>query len=203
MLRGRIVAARGVKAEISSRRRKPHGCCTATAASPIPADVPAGSQVVEGEWWPPDYTGPPLVSFEKKIADGLGLKIGDDDHRQRARPQHHAKIANLRTRGLAEPRHQFRAGVLAQRIRRRAAHPYRDADRAHADSRRATPRSSSAVADAFPTVTSVRVREALETVGTVVTNLVLAIRGASAVTLIVRHAGAGRRAGRRPPPPGL
>ena len=41
-----------------------------------------------------------------------------------------------------------------------------------------------AVADAFPMVTSVRVREALETIGTVVTNLVLAIRGASAVTLI-------------------
>jgi putative ABC transport system permease protein len=41
-----------------------------------------------------------------------------------------------------------------------------------------------AVADAFPMVTSVRVREALETIGTVVTNLVMAIRGASAVTLI-------------------
>lgn len=41
-----------------------------------------------------------------------------------------------------------------------------------------------AVADAFPMVTSVRVREALETIGTVVTNLVLAIRGASIVTLI-------------------
>ena len=41
-----------------------------------------------------------------------------------------------------------------------------------------------AVADAFPMVTSVRVREALETVGAVVTNLVLAIRGASAMTLI-------------------
>ena len=40
------------------------------------------------------------------------------------------------------------------------------------------------VADAFPMVTSVRVREALETIGTVVTNLVLAIRGASTVTLI-------------------
>ena len=33
-------------------------------------------------------------------------------------------------------------------------------------------------------VTSVRVREALETIGAVVTNLVMAIRGASAVTLI-------------------
>src|ERR1700743_975970 len=40
------------------------------------------------------------------------------------------------------------------------------------------------VAEAFPMVTSVRVREALETIGTVVTNLVLAIRGASAITLI-------------------
>jgi putative ABC transport system permease protein len=40
------------------------------------------------------------------------------------------------------------------------------------------------VADAFPMVTSVRVREALETIGSVVTNLTLAIRGASAVTLI-------------------
>ena len=50
--------------------------------------------------------------------------------------------------------------------------------------RPATPRIIKSVADAFPMVTSVRVREALETIGTVVTNLVLAIRGASAVTLI-------------------
>ena len=54
----------------------------------------------------------------------------------------------------------------------------------HPERRRAMPRSSRQVADAFPMVTSVRVREALETIGTVVTNLVLAIRGASAVTLI-------------------
>jgi putative ABC transport system permease protein len=40
------------------------------------------------------------------------------------------------------------------------------------------------VADAFPMVTSVRVREVMESVGSVVTNLTLAIRGASAVTLI-------------------
>jgi putative ABC transport system permease protein len=40
------------------------------------------------------------------------------------------------------------------------------------------------VADHFPMVTSVRVREVMETIGSVVTNLALAIRGASAVTLI-------------------
>ena len=41
-------------------------------------DVPQGSRVVEGQWWGRDYVGPPLISFEKKIAEGLGLKIGDD-----------------------------------------------------------------------------------------------------------------------------
>ena len=39
--------------------------------------------------------------------------------------------------------------------------------------------------------------------GSIVTNLVLAIRGASALTLLVGRAGARRRAGGRPPPPGL
>jgi putative ABC transport system permease protein len=40
------------------------------------------------------------------------------------------------------------------------------------------------VADAFPMVTSVRVREVMETIGSVVANLALAIRGASTVTLL-------------------
>ena len=42
-----------------------------------------------------------------------------------------------------------------------------------------------AVADSFPMVTAVRVKDALEAVGAIVTNLVLAIRGASALTLLV------------------
>jgi putative ABC transport system permease protein len=42
-----------------------------------------------------------------------------------------------------------------------------------------------AVADDFPSVTAVRVREALEAVGQVVTNLVLGLRGATALTLAV------------------
>jgi len=38
-------------------------------------EVPRGSKVVEGNWWGADYRGPPLVSFEKKIADGLKLAL--------------------------------------------------------------------------------------------------------------------------------
>jgi putative ABC transport system permease protein len=40
------------------------------------------------------------------------------------------------------------------------------------------------VADAFPNVTTVRVKDALDAVGGIVTNLVLAIRGASIVALV-------------------
>jgi putative ABC transport system permease protein len=41
-----------------------------------------------------------------------------------------------------------------------------------------------AVAGAFPTVTVVRVKEALDSLGTLVSNLLMAIRGASAITLL-------------------
>jgi putative ABC transport system permease protein len=33
--------------------------------------------VVAGEWWPPDYSGPPAVSIDEEIARGFGVGIGD------------------------------------------------------------------------------------------------------------------------------
>lgn len=33
--------------------------------------------LVEGEWWPEDYAGPPLVSVEAEAATELGVNIGD------------------------------------------------------------------------------------------------------------------------------
>jgi hypothetical protein len=77
MLRGRIVAANGVKAE--DLRPPPSAGWVLQSDRGIThtADIPLGSRVVEGKWWNADYDGPPLLSFEKKIAEGLGLKIGD------------------------------------------------------------------------------------------------------------------------------
>ncbi len=106
-------------------------------------ELPKGSKVVEGEWWSADYSGPPLVSMEKKIADGLGLKLGDEIVVNVLGRDIPAKIGNLRTIDWQGHRHQFRAGVLAQRLQGRAAHPYRDADRGRRRLRPATARSSS------------------------------------------------------------
>jgi len=35
------------------------------------------NELVEGEWWPEDYAGPPLVSVEEDAANELGVGIGD------------------------------------------------------------------------------------------------------------------------------
>lgn len=41
------------------------------------ARVPEGSSVTAGQWWSRDYTGEPLVSVDDKLAEAIGLKVGD------------------------------------------------------------------------------------------------------------------------------
>lgn len=40
-------------------------------------DPPAGTLIETGEWWPADYSGPPLVSLGTDMRDALGLNLGD------------------------------------------------------------------------------------------------------------------------------
>ena len=40
-------------------------------------EVPPGNVVTEGNWWPKDYTGEPLVSIDQDFAEVVGLKPGD------------------------------------------------------------------------------------------------------------------------------
>ena len=41
------------------------------------ADGVDNTRVERGEWWPDDYSGPPLVAFEDREADQSGLQVGD------------------------------------------------------------------------------------------------------------------------------
>jgi putative ABC transport system permease protein len=41
------------------------------------SNLPKGSTLTEGRWWPADYRGPPLVSVEAAQARALGLSLGD------------------------------------------------------------------------------------------------------------------------------
>jgi putative ABC transport system permease protein len=39
--------------------------------------VPQGSEVIAGKWWAADYKGPPLVSLDQRVAESLGIGVGD------------------------------------------------------------------------------------------------------------------------------
>ena len=147
-------------------------------------EIPAGSRLVEGKWWGADYDGPPLVSFEKRIADGLGLKLGDPIIVNVLGRNITATIANLRTVDWESLGINF-VMVFSPNSFRGAPHT-RLATLTYPGGGTPTQEVAviRAVAENFPMVTAVRVKDALEAIGSIVANLVLAIRGASAITLL-------------------
>jgi putative ABC transport system permease protein len=183
MLRGRIVEARGVGVDNLKPAPEAEWVLQSDRGITYATDVPKGSRLVEGKWWDAGYSGPPLVSFEKKLAEGLGLKLGDPVTVNVLGRNITATIANMRAVDwqslginfvLVFSPNTFRAAPHTHIATLAQDHPTADGDA----------RIIRAVADAFPTVTAVRVREVLESIGGLVTNLVLAIRGASAITLV-------------------
>jgi putative ABC transport system permease protein len=183
MLRGRIVAARGVKAEELNASSDSEWVLQSDRGLTYTGEIPKGSKIVEGKWWGADYQGPPLISIEKKIADGLRLKLGDEivvNVLGRDIPAHIGNMRNIDWQGLGI---NF-VLVFSPNAFKGAPHTHvATLTEAHPDSTDDA-RIIKRVADAFPMITSVRVREVMETIGSVVSNLALAIRGASAVTLI-------------------
>jgi putative ABC transport system permease protein len=183
MLRGRIVAARGVKAEDLNPSNDSEWVLQSDRGLTYTGEIPRGSQIVEGEWWGADYAGPPLVSIEKKIADGLKLKIGDEIVVNVLGRNISARIGNMRNIDWQGMGINF-VLVFSPNAFKGAPHTHvATLTEANLDAT-GDAKIIKQVADAFPMVTSVQVREVMETVGAVVANLALAIRGASAVTLI-------------------
>jgi len=184
MLRGRIVAANGVAVEKLKPAQSAAWVLQSDRGITFSGEVPAGSRVVAGEWWKPDVQGAPLVSMEAKVADGLGLKVGDSVTVNVLGRNLTARIANLRALDWQNLGINF---VLVFSPNSFRGAPHTDIATLTYPGPTATADEIAllkAVAEAFPGVTTVRVREALDAVGHVVTNLVLALRGASALTLL-------------------
>ena len=145
---------------------------------------PDGSSLKEGAWWPADYKGPPLVSVEAGAAEGLGLKVGDTITVNVLGRALTAKIANLRTVNWRTLGINF---VFVFSPNTFAGAPHTLLATATFPDGSAPQRELSLlkeVATAFPTVTSVRVKDALDALNDIVGQLALAIRGAASVALV-------------------
>src|SRR5262249_53002141 len=184
MLRGRIMSANGIKADDIKAQPNAAWVLQSDRGITFATEVPRGSTVVKGDWWPADYHGPPLVSFENKIADGLGLKIGDPIVVNVLGRNITAQIANLRAVHWENLGINF---VLVFSPNAFAGAPHTDiATLAYpgGGTVQQEPALLKSVSDAFPSITAVRVKDAIEAVGEIVGNLVIAVRGASLVALV-------------------
>jgi putative ABC transport system permease protein len=184
MLRGRIVSANGIKADDLKAAEGSRWVLRGDRGITYARDVPAGSRIVEGQWWDANYSGEPLVSLESRTAHDLGLKIGDTITVNVLGRNFTARIANLRAVEWENLGINF---VLVFSPGLFESAPHTDiATLTFADGGTPTEETKivKALGDKFPAVTAVRVKDALDAVGGLIGNLVLALRGASSITLI-------------------
>ena len=183
MMRGRITALNGEPVEKAKAAQDAAWVLEGDRGITYAAKPPEGSKIVAGTWWPETYDGPPLVSFDRKLAAGVGLKLGDTVGVNVLGRPVVATISNLRDVDWENFGINF-VMVFSPNTFREA--PHMELATAAFPDGGDTAREMSllkVVAAQFPTVTIVRVKDALEAVNALVGRLALAIRGASSVAL--------------------
>lgn len=76
-LRARIVAVAGVPADRVAATPDTAWALRGDRGLTYAAVPPEGTRLVAGAWWAADYQGKPLVSFDARLAEGWGVRIGD------------------------------------------------------------------------------------------------------------------------------
>ncbi|MGC2409975.1 MAG: FtsX-like permease family protein [Methyloceanibacter sp.] len=185
MLRGRIVALNGVPAEKVEASPDNRWVLSGDRGLTYTSKVPDGSTIVEGSWWPRDYAGPPLVSFDAEAARGLGLKLGDSVTVNVLGRNVEARIASFRKidweslainfvmvfspNTLVEAPHR----VLTTLELPKTTGPAREA------------KLIQSLADRFPLVTAIKVGDIVDAAQDLLEKVMTAIRMTAGVTLLI------------------
>jgi putative ABC transport system permease protein len=183
MLRGRMIKIGATPVEQVKTKPEHSWVLNGDRGLTYADTVPEGSTVVAGSWWPADYAGPPLVSFEADIARGLGLKLGDSVTVNVLGRNVEAKIANLRdvkweslalnfvmvftTNTLAGAPHKLLATLTLPKTAPLAL----EADLARVIGRE------------FPAATAIRVKDAINQFSAIFVKIMTAVRAAGSITL--------------------
>jgi len=180
MLRGRVTRLNGetIKPEnvAENGRWILHGDRGVTWARELPED----ETLVAGDWWPADYNGPQLVSLSARSAAALGLRIGDTITINILGRNITGKVANLRDVRWGTLRMNFLFMFSPGEL---AGAPQTHLATVHADPE-GEEKIETAVAAAFPNVTTIRVRDVLEAVNGFLGKLGLAIQMTAGIAII-------------------
>lgn len=184
MLRGRIVRIGGIPVEQVKTAPEAQWVLSGDRGLSYADEVPEGSRVIEGNWWPKGYAGEPLVSFEAELAKALALGIGDTVTVNVLGRDVTARISNLREVRWESLAINFvmvfspntLAGAPHNMLATIALPP-------------ATPLAVEAelsrrIGQLLPATTAIRVRDAINAFNGVFERVIMAVRAAAGVTLL-------------------
>src|SRR5690606_23667802 len=182
MLRGKITAVNGVPSDQLTVAQEAQWALRGDRGITYSAELPEGSSLVRGNWWPGDYSGPPLVSFSEELAQGFSVDVGDTITINVLGWEITAEIANTRQIDWTNLGINF-VLVFSPGLLSAAPHTVLATVEMNGGplAEEALERE---VTSAFPNITSVRVREALEAVNELLGNFAVAVRATGGITLV-------------------
>ncbi len=177
-IRGRVVRIKDVPANQSGIN---HWTLRRDRALSYSAVMPAGTEIVAGSWWSEDYRGEPLIAIEDDVAEAYGVDIGDKLAFTVLGRVIEAEIAVIRaeidwSQGRLDAAFLFSPGILDG-----APHSYAAAVDVSAE---AEPDLLNEIADIFPNVTPISMREVSGRIRDIMEKVRFAILSVAGVTLV-------------------
>ncbi|MBB3994786.1 putative ABC transport system permease protein [Sulfitobacter undariae] len=175
---------RGVVTQINGRPAKDvagdHWVVSGDRGVTYAAQPDADTIITEGAWWDADYTGPPLISFAAEEAAEIGLSLGD------------TVTLNVLGRDITGTISSFQevdfstAGIgfiltMNPSALQGAPHTFISTVYAEPEAEAAILRD---LATAYPNITAIRVKDAIDRVAAVLTSLAAATSYGAAATLV-------------------
>lgn len=140
----------------------------------------ADANITAGRWWPEDYVGPPLISFAAEEAEEMGLRIGDSLTVNILGRDITGEIASFQEVDFSTAGIGF---ILTMNPAALSGAPHTFISTVYAE-----PQAEAAIlrdlATAYPNITAIRVRDAIDRVAEVLSGLAAATSYGAAATLL-------------------
>lgn len=193
MLRGIITKINGVNAQEASGG---HWVVQGDRGVTYDNTMPDNTMITDGEWWPEDYDGPPLISFSAEEAMEIGLSIGDTMTVNILGRDITGNIANFREVTWEDAGIGFVLSMNEAALRG-APHSWISTVYSEEEAEAQILRD---LATAYPNITAIRIRDAVAQVSDLVEGIAAATRYGALATLLtgflvlIGAAAAGERA---------
>jgi putative ABC transport system permease protein len=179
-LRGRISSINGVPVDQAQVAPESQWAVRGDRGLTYAATPPDGTRIIAGKWWPRDYGGPPLVSFDARVAAGMGLKVGDKIGVNVLGREIEATISSLREIDWSTMGMNFTIIFAPGAIDA--------APQTHIATAQARPDAEAPLLDAvtrrFANISAIRVKDALEAANRILGGIATAASATGSITLI-------------------